>query len=102
MGGNENEHEGRDMAHTKGTWHMEGPQLVGNGYGIGHVTAHNTSEGKANAALITAAPELLEALEALELYVTNNLESNYPTGVDVNSTQFDKARAAISRAKGGV
>ena len=88
------------MAHTKGTWHMEGPQLVGNGYGIGHVTAHNTSEGKANAALITAAPELLEALLDMAAgweYIRSTHGDLYGVGWD---RAENKARAAIARARG--
>jgi hypothetical protein len=84
--------EGVEMTgYTKGPWHMEGPQLVGNGYGIGHVTSHSTSEGKANARLIAAAPDLLEALE---LVMSNQ------TGLQENIDAAKKARAAIARAKG--
>jgi hypothetical protein len=44
--------------------------------------------------------DLLEALEALQMYVENNLCSDYPTGIDVNGAQFQAATAAIARARG--
>lgn len=51
--------------HTPGPWKMNGPTLVGNGYNIGSVNSHRTTEGEANANLISAAPELLEACERM-------------------------------------
>lgn len=51
--------------------------------------------------LMAAAPELLAALQELDDYVCNNLESNYPTGVDIDNDAFHKARAAIAKATGG-
>ena len=55
---------------------------------------------QANAQLIAAAPELLQALIALDNYVSNNLSSDYPTGVDLNSLEFKTARKAIAKATG--
>jgi hypothetical protein len=54
----------------------------------------------ANTHLIAAAPELLEALEALDNYVSNNLTTEYPTGIDINASPFEVARAAIAKARG--
>ena len=50
-------------AHTQGQWSIEGSKVVGNGYNIAHVNSHATSEGKANARLISTAPELLADAE---------------------------------------
>lgn len=57
----------------------------------------NTEEHKANVHLIAAAPELLEACEALlrfntELCEDINVSTNYPSA--------QKARVAIAKAKG--
>lgn len=49
------------------------------------------SEGKANARLIAAAPELLAALEL----ITVSFESHFPHGIEIAT-----ARAAIAKAKG--
>lgn len=43
---------------------MNGPRFEGKGYSLGSVNGHQTSEGKANAALVVAAPDLLAALQA--------------------------------------
>ena len=48
----------------------------------------------------SAAPELLEALQALENYVCNNITNDYPTGIDIDSPAFRKASAAIAKATG--
>ena len=48
--------------HTPGPWSINGNKIDGNGYHIVSVNSHRTSEGEANARLIAAAPELLEAL----------------------------------------
>lgn len=53
-------------------------------------------EVEANCDLITAAPELLEALE----YAAMVLESYKETKVGMHSAAVDKCRAAIARAKG--
>lgn len=60
-----------------------------------HTIANCGSTGKANANLIAAAPELLEALEIM-LGVIGCNESDYP----VYKSKADKARAAIRKAKG--
>jgi len=52
------------MDHTPGPWRIEGPTLKGPKYNLGSVNSHKTTEGAANAALIAAAPDLLEALRA--------------------------------------
>lgn len=53
--------------HTPGPWTVNGNKIDGKGYHIASVNSHATTEGKANASLIAAAPDLLVALEnALE------------------------------------
>lgn len=44
--------------------------------------------------------ELVEALEVLEAYVANNIVTDYPTGIDIEGTAFQRARAAIAKATG--
>jgi len=51
--------------HTPGPWTLEGGKVCGNGYYIATVNSHGTTEGRANATLMAAAPDLLEALEAI-------------------------------------
>lgn len=53
------------------------------------------AEQRANALLITAAPDLLEALEAL---VAQSLDSGHPH--DWLRHEIDQAKAAIAKAKG--
>lgn len=71
------------------------PTVTGRG-----VPAREADETRANARLIAAAPELLEALEVLEAYVANNIVTDYPTGIDIEGTAFQRARAAIAKATG--
>jgi hypothetical protein len=52
-----------EAKHTPGPWFMDGPTLKCAKYNIGSVNSHRTTEGTANAQLISAAPELLAALE---------------------------------------
>lgn len=98
-------------SHTPGPWEVFDSMEDGDTYGIdgadGSAVVYygyrNKEEGipeKANARLIAAAPELLEALEALDNYVSNNLTTEYPTGVDINAAPFEVARAAIAKARG--
>jgi hypothetical protein len=65
--------------------------------GIGIHTAEATERGAANAALIAAAPDLLEALEemvkAFNVYAPKSVGGEYNCVID--------ARAAIAKAAGG-
>jgi hypothetical protein len=51
--------------HTPGEWMLAGPTIRANGYNIGSVNSHRTSEGRANGCLIIAAPRLLAELKAI-------------------------------------
>ena len=56
---------------------------------------------RANADLITSAPELLEALEALlESAKSSNASLNWATGLNDEPASFDQARTAIRKARG--
>ena len=77
--------------HTPGPWRFDGPTLKGPSYNIGGVNSHGTVEGKANAHLIAAAPELLEALEAAMEWAEH---CKLPTDIRV------RMESAIAKAKG--
>jgi len=94
--------------HTSGPWSLRRSQLAlgwivwGNEKRIASLQAEEDSgENTANALLCAAAPDLLEALEAAMSFLpkTSAKEggaSGYSEAVKV----ADKARAAISKAKG--
>ena len=68
----------------------------------------NQDEQRANAALIAAAPALLEALEELAVYASaadRTQHAGVPVPADAWAAIYDatnKARAAIAAARGGV
>lgn len=93
--------------HTPGPWKYGRPWSLSYGCGLWLVTAESTDRGKANvlmqgdcqnhlsaeeaeanARLIAAAPDLLEALQAVVRVA------------DRKTAEFDLARAALSRATG--
>lgn len=84
--------------HTPGPWETShdghGGIYVGdkNGRQVGFVSLR--SEQEANARLIAAAPELLEALRDLLADYDGSIEPG-------ESALIDKARAAIAKVKGG-
>jgi hypothetical protein len=91
--------------HTPGPWSFEelnGALEIVDETGIGTIAQLQTLEGIsgediANARLISSAPDLLSALEfLLSDYLAINGES-----LTYSSVPADKARAAISKAKGG-
>jgi len=71
----------------------------------GDESAFNQGPQCANARLISAAPELIEALEQCEGYLREALVVEQEQGFDENaawiSIILDNARAAIAKAKGG-
>ena len=104
--------------HTPGKWRFytepqpNGCPIVGNEKGLmvamlAHSINYNdqAAEAVANARLIAAAPELLEALEACLATLSDERigTCTYMEGVDIYSdfrNAADKARAAISKARG--
>lgn len=91
--------------HTKGPWHI-GPETVlrptmtiySRPFGLGDICEvyPKGEEGKANARLISAAPELLEALEEVVAEATA-YEARHG---EMRRPWVRKARAAIAKAKG--
>lgn len=86
--------------HTQGPWTMHGPCEITGRYSIVHNgplayvgDANQSGDGEANARLIAAAPEMLDALHELVKYL----------GVDVDNgldELLTNARAAIAKATG--
>ena len=94
--------------HTPGPWNVSVEDNNSficdqDGYTVAEIYARSArlaNHVNANARLIASAPELLAALECLDNYVCNSLSSDYPTGIDIESDAFLKARAAIAKATG--
>lgn len=97
--------------HTPGPWKIEtAPNRFGKDFtgvstvcDFGHdqwanlaLCANNGMNGDANARLIAAAPDLLEALK----YAERMLDSYKTTHVGVHHAALEKARAAIAKAEG--
>lgn len=78
-----------DVKHTPGPWHVaNGCQIRGAKDQIAKAWMMRNGEGLANARLIAAAPELLNALEA----ITEAYDTSLP--------EYKVARAAIAKARG--
>lgn len=97
--------------HTTGPWHVGGKdactiydelsQRIANSFEGVMATQRTDAQCAANARMIAAAPELLEALEGMiEVYGGSNDWDGMPKhGVEIDLIR--QARAAISKAKGG-
>ncbi len=90
-----------DQAHTPGPWSLNAGEFVISKTG-GEICQMNDADGElldnalANARLIAAAPELLEALEeTLEAIALLTPDAPEPVGVSV----IGKARGAIAKAR---
>lgn len=101
------------MSNTKGPWaasehgaygDYDGNSIVilGDDLRIAVVLGYDTKETRANARLIAAAPELLEALEAMIEWDAR--EEDHAIGfydrMDLCKLAFEKARGAVAKAKG--
>ncbi len=95
--------------HTPKPWIFTGAGIVGNANGMTYTVAEVNGPNRldlipmreANKALVCAAPELLEALEALlESAKSSNASLNWATGLNDEPASFDQARAAIRKARG--
>lgn len=89
------------MSHTPGPWKRgkpppNGEQTIGNSQGlmVAVATTGFNVPTLANAQLIAAAPELLEALEAC------NEAMSYMSEYDIPINLPEKVKAAISKARG--
>ena len=86
------------MSHTPGPWKVDRPYIRGAGRAIATLeSGRDEVEDAANARLIAAAPELLEALEAAYLVLTPQ-KSRFEKYVDAVTL----ARAALAKARGEV
>jgi len=111
---------GKTTKHTPGPWkqYMHGWQCICQdvptedgaiGQGIAQVLQYSEmkeSTARANAALMTAAPELLEALEDCARWITANIiamaittDGNFEVWLAENKT-LQNANAVIKKAKG--
>lgn len=86
--------------HTPGPWHLvNGTQIRSAKHQIAKVWMMRGSEGVANARLIAAAPELLEALQDLKReLILSNVDPDYIESHFRKS--INKAEAAIAKASG--
>lgn len=104
------------MTHTPGPWtvgerlHGSDVRVDANGGPVaqvrGHVYVGSTPTRRpvnANARLIAASPELLEALEEVmrECVTVGGFPERGKGRTDAQQVAYDKARAAIDKAKGG-
>lgn len=94
--------------HTPGAWYVEHIQnrpfivdATTKNFGIAEVHGINPATAEANAALLVAAPDLLEALESF--LRAPSVGSNGPGSATIVVQDFNlkAARAAIAKAKGG-
>lgn len=104
------------MAHTPGPWFglddcvSSGLDVRGGShhYPIARMKSYwdgpgpREDEAKANYALVTAAPDLLEALKRLLAYAEESHKMNNPdwSGEVFDDSDFGVARAAIAKAEG--
>lgn len=93
------------MTHTPGPWeiHQRWPNYHGAEIRAGNISladlrcnGHNERHGEANARLIAAAPELLDALQKLVAFMADDEPYDDP----ISATLFDKAINAIAKAIG--
>ena len=93
--------------HTEGPWSaaetrhnydtvIRGPK--GEPIALALIAGYTKQEGTANAALLAAAPDLLEALQELCEIVEDAIEQK--SAKDLDSFTLQPARAAIARATG--
>ena len=92
--------------HTPGPWHVaNGVQIRSARDQIAKVWMMRNGEGNANAKLIAAAPELLEALRSVWLWMEDQADGQSKGGhatfdLMLLKEQRDIARAAIAKADG--
>ena len=81
--------------HTPGPWFAEGKEVYNSrdigGVWVAETLVHNLATAKADARLIAAAPELLEALERARTFMVNR----YATPIELSTID-----AALAKARG--
>ena len=91
-----------DTQHTPGPWVTKGPHIMEAGPSfnwVASVQVSNMPEWEANARLIAAAPELLEALQDLAEEAARSVYPQ-PDKPDSAWAKLVRARAAIAKATG--
>lgn len=97
---------GIEAAHTPGPWEALGASAVRTRFVMGDPAwpgllvadiNHTMPEARANAALIAAAPEMLDALWGLDRVLN---KPGLPMHADAVQAAIESARAAIARAEG--
>lgn len=86
--------------HTPGLWHVaNGCQIRSEKHQIARAWMMRNGEGMANARLIAAAPDLLEALEELKCeLILSDVDMDY---IESHFRKaLDKAHTAIAKARG--
>lgn len=93
--------------HTPGPWYIEDDFIEPNqrkiscqGLGLALTFGDTEEEAQANAALVSAAPELLEAcLQLIDLFDNRDAVLTFP-GVSDNANALTNMRVAIAKARG--
>ena len=93
-------------AHTPGPWGLDGNLIEGpDGERVACITAYSrrTPKQKANARLIAAAPDLLEALRGMMDAYMDLCDENEPNyrSYEFRQSKWEAARAAIAKVEGG-
>lgn len=79
---------------SAGPWTAEAHVIfAAPGYAVAHINSHRTTEGKANVALVAAAPDMLEALQSAEMALIGYTHQN-----DVTRKALAQVRAAVAKA----
>lgn len=98
-----------DVKHTPGPWESDSDVVQPvdgqsfNGCHICRITDPGdgfSSEARANAQLISAAPDLLEACKAALAYIPNSVVRSWPPGFELKAKALELLRSAIAKATG--
>jgi hypothetical protein len=98
-----------DTKHTKGPWQIipypDGHSFIREGVAperfVANVSTSN-DEGKANARLIAAAPDMLEALTKARAFIEAELDARGPDVAGVALASLNAVDAAIAKATGEI
>lgn len=95
---------GENVKHTPAKWaDIKGYIVVKGGHTIASVNSYNTSEGKANARLISAAPELIDLVREMIPFLEDIARQRHPSWrpemADRDSV-LGRAYSAIAKVEG--